>query len=182
VVRVLIPQYLAGQHPGASSFCVDGAFSEEWLAEVRALWGQLPVAEKRHNSGSDDIIHRSYFCDSEGWVCAGVEAALTGTPCSTAHPTLRFLHYYKPGGYLPPHLDLPKTDTAGRRSTHTLLVYLEGCSEGGETVLMDALNAPSSSQAVAPLRGRMLIFPHDCPHKAEPVVQVPKLVLRGEVH
>eukprot|EP00873_Tetraselmis_striata_P004306 jgi/Tetstr1/424570/TSEL_015095.t1 len=179
-LTVLIPRGEA--HPGAGSFMVDGAFSEEWLAAVAALWARLPVADKKGSSGSDAIIHRSYFCDAERWVGDAVEAALVGTGCAVAHPCVRFLHYYRPGGRLPPHVDLPKADAAGVRSTHTLLVYLEGPPVGGETVLMDNLNAPSRQLPVAPRRGRMLIFPHDCPHKAEPIGQAPKLVLRGEVH
>ena len=35
--------------------------------------------------------------------------------------------------------------------------------------------------AVAPRRGRVLIFPHACPHDGATVVEVPKLLLRGEV-
>jgi hypothetical protein len=35
--------------------------------------------------------------------------------------------------------------------------------------------------AVAPKRGRVLIFPHACPHDGATVVEVPKLLLRGEI-
>jgi hypothetical protein len=35
--------------------------------------------------------------------------------------------------------------------------------------------------AVAPVRGRLLLFPHVCPHAGRPVVDVPKLFLRGEL-
>ena len=34
----------------------------------------------------------------------------------------------------------------------------------------------------APVRGRLLIFPHECPHAGRPVVDVPKLLLRGECY
>ena len=34
---------------------------------------------------------------------------------------------------------------------------------------------------VKPVRGRLLVFPHDCPHAGRPVVDAPKLVLRGEL-
>ena len=34
----------------------------------------------------------------------------------------------------------------------------------------------------APRRGRVLVFPHDCPHAGRPVVDVPKLLLRGECY
>ena len=35
--------------------------------------------------------------------------------------------------------------------------------------------------SVAPLRGRLLLFPHVCPHAGNPVVDVPKCFLRGEL-
>jgi hypothetical protein len=34
---------------------------------------------------------------------------------------------------------------------------------------------------VTPKRGRLLLFPHNCPHKGNAVVDVPKLLLRGEI-
>lgn len=34
---------------------------------------------------------------------------------------------------------------------------------------------------VKPVRGRLLVFPHDCPHAGRPVIFAPKLVLRGEL-
>jgi hypothetical protein len=34
---------------------------------------------------------------------------------------------------------------------------------------------------VKPVRGRLLVFPHACPHAGRPVVDAPKLVLRGEL-
>jgi hypothetical protein len=36
--------------------------------------------------------------------------------------------------------------------------------------------------ACSPVRGRLFIFPHDCPHAGRPVVSVPKLLLRGELY
>jgi hypothetical protein len=35
---------------------------------------------------------------------------------------------------------------------------------------------------VAPARGRLLAFPHDCPHEGLAVVSAPKLLLRGELY
>ena len=35
--------------------------------------------------------------------------------------------------------------------------------------------------AVAPARGRLLLFPHACPHAGAAVAVVPKLFLRGEL-
>jgi hypothetical protein len=43
-----------------------------------------------------------------------------------------------PGGSMAPHVDLSKkTPGDPRSSTRTFLLYLEGCGEGGETVLLE---------------------------------------------
>ena len=34
--------------------------------------------------------------------------------------------------------------------------------------------------SVSPRRGRLLVFPHVCPHEGRPVTDVPKVFLRGE--
>ena len=55
---------------------------------------------------------------------------------------------------------------------------------GGETVLLQRIKRPSGVLAsVTPRRGRLLVFPHACPHLAREVVAqgLPKLLLRGEM-
>ena len=101
-------------------------------------------------------------------------------------PHMRFLHYSQVGGGLPPHVDLARTDHLGRRSTHTFILYLwdsstaDDESSGGETVLLSRMedSAAASVVAVKPQRGRLLLFPHMCPHLARPI-RVPKLLLRA---
>lgn len=109
-------------------------------------------------------------------------------------PLMRFLNYATPGGYLPAHVDLPRT-VDGRKTTHTFLLYLTECEEGGETLLLsslvgDARLAPlggveHGERAVlakcAPVAGRLLVMPHACPHSSAVVVDAPKLLVRGEV-
>lgn len=154
---------------------------------------------------------RSLFCDTEGWVEAELaplaeqllmRTAATGTRVAELKvlPRMRFLHYNVPGGNMQPHVDLAKRDPASsvRLSTHTFMVHLATCQRGGETVLlsklmgaMAAIDATSSSgegqlpdgvlAAVRPVRGRLLIFPHMCPHAGLAVSSVPKLFLRGEL-
>ena len=101
-----------------------------------------------------------------------------------------------------PHVDLAKRDPSNsiRLSTHTFMVHLADCKTGGETALLSklagaaaALDASELSAdgkvrtsdevlaAVSPVRGRLLIFPHACPHAGLPVNSVPKLFLRGEL-
>jgi hypothetical protein len=110
----------------------------------------------------------------------------------------RFLEYTMPGSVLAPHSDgTKKCDDTGLTSTHTLLLYLTDCEEGGETLLLHssaaavaAIAAPDNNteidhnliHATKPKRGRILLFPHATPHAGAAVVSVPKICLRAEVH
>eukprot|EP01041_Mallomonas_annulata_P006070 gene6070-12245_t len=97
-----------------------------------------------------------------------------------------------------------------RSSTHTFILYLTTCESGGETVLLDRIpsvnrhkkkasslshdvdmETMSGSMSVAvplavvsPKRGRLLVFPHICPHEGRPTDSgnTPKLLLRGEMY
>ena len=158
---------------------------------------------------SDDRIayrpSRSYFCDSEGELQSMLKGcvqaariALTSlkkcnesialaTPTNNRPPLSifsapRFLNYEKPGGILPPHLDLCRVDAgSGLRSTHTFILYLTDCEDGGGTALLKSLKDPQVLAVSQPKRGRALIFPHVCPHSGLEVDSAPKLLLRGEV-
>jgi hypothetical protein len=51
---------------------------------------------------------------------------------------LRILEYTTPGSELLPHCDGSKIcDETGNKSTHTLLLFLKYCEEGGETLFLD---------------------------------------------
>lgn len=79
------------------------------------------------------------------------------------------------------HVDLCRVEN-GERSTHTFILYLEDCAVGGETCLLKDLSVAETVLAtVQPKRARLLLFPHSCPHAGEEVVDVPKLLIRGEV-
>ena len=94
------------------------------------------------------------------------------------------------------------------KSTHTFMLHLADCHHGGETVFLSRINqAPNLNGAklvtgtlgddvgaaavatggggvlgaAAPRRGRLIVFPHMCPHSGLPVQDVPKLFLRGEL-
>ena len=179
-------------HPGAGSYIIDDTLSSSALAWLLELRKRLPV-EKSSNKEAVLCSTRSYYCDSEGFLCE----LLTNTiKCSgivqspTSHsvitfPHMRFLHYDKEGIELAPHVDLCRVDsTTGERSTHSFLLYLTDCEDGGETSLLGALSGDARYQvlaAVAPKCGRLLLFPHACPHEGNRVVDVPKTLLRGEV-
>ena len=108
-------------------------------------------------------------------------------------PHMRFLHYTSSGTVLAPHIDLCRVNpfsrasdkqTAEHRSTHTFILYLTDCETGGETSLLEEVTADGSSPTLAkvsPRRGRLLIFPHQTPHEGMEVIDVPKILLRGEL-
>jgi len=141
---------------------------------------------------------------------------------------MRYLSYEHAGGGLPAHIDLSRSLPANHvfirgnderfselqistnvSSTHTFILYLTDCEEGGETVFLRSMKTSvletSSSKdtkqerqslhcspnvllgppeniitSVRPKRGRLLLFPHNFIHAGCPVISVPKLLLRGE--
>mmetsp|Transcript_22992 Transcript_22992/g.42313 ORF Transcript_22992/g.42313 Transcript_22992/m.42313 type:complete len:755 (-) Transcript_22992:77-2341(-) len=190
--QVLIPK--GHCHAGAGTTVLDGLFSETFLLALQAVWQQLPLAPREKASPTD----RAYFMDLDGWVTRCMNFAIASATGGAGEVLrhMRFLHYSRPGGSLPPHVDLPRVEPSGRRSTHTFLLYLTDCWEGGETMLLEGLAGDealahaggvaagerSSLAAVIPRRGRLLLMPHACPHSAAKTVCVPKLLLRGEVY
>jgi hypothetical protein len=107
---------------------------------------------------------------------------------SEALPHMRFLHYDQEGGCSPPHTDLCRSALDGRSSIHTFILYLSDCTQGGATNLLrcvcpknDTFPGDNVMARVEPKKGRLLIFPHVCPHEGEKVVELPKLLLRGEM-
>ena len=121
-------------------------------------------------------------------------------------PQMRFLHYNVDGSSLDPHVDLSRVDVTSdeeMKSTHTTILYLTDCPHGGGTALLrhlrkddgssgynaqcsDEIVAPGSNRAtvatVCPRYGRLLVFPHNCPHEGLPIyASAPKILLRGEI-
>ncbi|CAE7294476.1 RE1 [Symbiodinium natans] len=184
---------LGVEHAGAGTTVVDHAFDDAFLERLDELWKRLPLAPKQKASPTD----RAYYHDVEGWLTGtlneAVRAAQLGD-AAAAMPHMRFLIYPEPGGSLPAHVDLSRTEQ-NLRSTYTFLLYLSDCLTGGETTFLQCLDgdeilAPSGGvapgertevAAVSPARGRLLLMPHACPHLAAPVVEVPKVLVRGEV-
>ena len=96
---------------------------------------------------------------------------------------MRFLHYADEGGFLAAHTDLSRAEPdTGLKSTHTFILYLSEFSKGGETVLLESFDVGAPALAtIDPVRGRLLVFPHACPHRADAILAPPKLLLRGEM-
>jgi len=184
-LHVLIPN--AALHPGAGAFMVDSGFDEPFLEELEKLYGHLPNGLKGEPKGSDLCIERRYYCDAVGVIMRHIKGLLKPLVDRGFEPMpqMRFLRYFEVGGSLPPHVDLARTDNRGRRSTHTFILYLDGCREGaeggGETVLLHEAKGEEEWARVAPKRGRLLVFPHMTPHMAREVTRIPKLLLRGEL-
>ena len=166
------PQITQLPVPGAA--VVDGALPEPALAALDALFRRLPVADE--SRACSERAARRYYADADGAVGAALVRAL-GADGAAAAPLMRFLDYDACGA-LPPHVDLART-FSGRRSTHTFLLYLNDCA-GGETALLETLRG-ACLVAVAPRRGRLLVFPHDRPHEGRPTGGR-KLLLRGELY
>eukprot|EP00756_Hemistasia_phaeocysticola_P056887 Hpha_TRINITY_DN33530_c0_g1::TRINITY_DN33530_c0_g1_i1::g.171087::m.171087 len=140
------------------AYVVDFAVAEDFVQRIRGLWETLPVAEVARDASNE----RRYYCDASGWVRDGLRPALEQTSVRTPLPLFRFLYYSKPGQWLAPHRDLYHTDPVnGTRSTHTLILYLNDCPEGGDTALLPVLDADATPiRTVAPRRARLLLFPH----------------------
>ena len=196
VVTALIPT--DADHLGAGSCYIDNCFSEAFLQRLEHTWRNCPETPPTKQSCSS----RYYISDSMGWIRAGIATALEtarkmyseetvssdmrshAINCSGVFANMRFLQYSSRGGHLPPHEDLSRTDVIlDRTSTHTFILYLSTCTEGGETALLRSVvrsDENDDNVIVAPVRGRLLLFPHKCPHEGAPLIDVPKLLLRGE--
>jgi hypothetical protein len=199
-VKTLIP--LDSDHVGAGSFYIDNSFSHDFIDKLVNLHESLRQTGPQHGRAmqSTNASRRSHYCDTEGWLCAALVQALQQTR-KDHHidlPSLQrvFTHVrfvsYGDASYLAPHKDFPVLDRlSGRTSTHTFILYLTTCTQGGDTVLLDHLaksnykliesNKLSMRNAVQPVRGRLFVFPHACPHAGRQVAEGTKLILRGDL-
>lgn len=175
-------------HPGAGSYLIDDAVSNETLDALLELWKDLPIEQNPKKKKVPCSVRR-YFCDTERLISSTLLKCLADTlqwqPGEVSVlPHMRFLHYSEKGAVLPPHVDLCRVDAStGERSTHSFLFYMTDCERGGSTTLLKALTGEGRDTVfarVAPKRGRLLLFPHSCPHEGEEVVDAPKILIRGE--
>jgi Ankyrin repeats (3 copies) len=187
-MNILIPQH--ANHPGAGSYTIDEALHDFHIQALLDMQKTLPMAlsDKKKKKNSELCSNRFYFCDSHGWIQHYLEDCISRNleiPAIVL-PHMRFLEYESIGTSLAPHVDLCRViHTVGapaQRSTHTWILYLQTCISGGETLLLEGLSKPLQHvlATVSPHRGRLLLFPHNCPHMGAPVIDVPKILLRGE--
>ncbi|OLP73749.1 hypothetical protein AK812_SmicGene46909, partial [Symbiodinium microadriaticum] len=101
---------LGVDHAGAGTTVVDNVFEDSFLARLDELWKRV--------SG--------FVAKVEGWLTGALNEAVRAAQladAAAAMPHMRFLIYPEPGGSLPAHVDLPRTE-GKLRSTYTFLLYL----------------------------------------------------------
>lgn len=189
-ITILIPS-LSPISDGIGSCCIDNYFSDSFLEYLDICFNHChtafqskPLPEccplRYHLYDSDFIIRREI---SSALEFLAKHSQVEVSQCHSILPMMKYLHYTTLGAKLEPHIDLSKYDPITRiSSTHTLILYLTTCAEGGETILMDHVTNPTIRIPVTPKRGRMLIFPHHCPHEGGIIRQIPKILLRCEAY
>ena len=160
---------------------------------------------------SDRKYFADTFNVLRGAIERSVDRAFGGRQCVVL-PHFRVLDYSKPKTGLPPHVDLCRVDPfitdRKVRTTHTVILYLTDFDFGGETVLMRSLNLarlqdaredaaadsakvtaaadatamPNDLKSVSIEAGKMLLFKHNTPHRANEVLRGGKCLLRGELY
>ena len=192
-IKVLID--ITTDHPGAGSIIIDKAVPDAMINALYYLAQELPIepCKKVLKGNNNDYISlcstRSYFCDSEGLMTSAIKENIrpqliggNATDDIIVFPHMRFLTYAQSGSKLARHIDLCRMDDKGNRSSHSFLLYLSDCQEGGETLLLQDLRSSECILGrVEPKRGRLLLFPHICPHEGNAVISAPKVLIRGEV-
>ncbi len=191
-------------HPTRCAYVVDNAFSAEYMNDLDVLRKDLeldfkrPTCARRFFKEWGGNPHEQGRHTENGWVGRGLEGAFRrlGLPFF-AMPWFRFLEY-STGGCMDKHTDGSNTHTIeGKtvRSTHTMLVYLQDCDDGGETALFQKKEKQKKALAkkqknfvpklivnVKPKKNRLLIFPHPCLHEGCIVRLQRKVCLRAELY
>ncbi|CAJ1967336.1 unnamed protein product [Cylindrotheca closterium] len=164
------------------AWVIDDAIPESKLQCIDAFRETLELNSKR------PTVDRRFFADEIGTrpMATALEDALNSMMISGKFHVFqyqRFLEYRKEGASLDPHTDGTKIcDNTNYKSTHTLLLYLSDCKEGGETLILNQCSWDATVlYPTKPQRGRILLFPHACPHAGNVVKDVPKICLRAEV-
>jgi len=178
-------------YAGAGSYILDNILTNEEEKQLLELWAGLPteVAAKK-KAGLCSV--RSYYCDIDRFISNIILRALELSAenlrldsGSSVLSFMRFLSYDQPTTMLAPHVDLSRVEfDTGKRSTHSFLLYLTDCQSGGETSLLKDLRESGEDNVIVrvkPKAGRLLLFPHQAPHEGQAVVDIPKLLIRGEV-
>ena len=155
-------------------------------AEVESLarlHASLPVAKAAKLQCG---LERRHFVDAHRWLDALVRRAL---PTARVAPRGKFVEYVRADSEMAPHVDLSKPaaeclDGTVAATTHTWVLYLRTCANGGATAMLSDVRAGAAVlDEVLPERGALLVFPHRQPHAGRPTCAAdpPKLIARGEL-
>lgn len=125
------------------------------------------------------------------------ETELEGEWVATGLNTHLLMNRYAGGGHFAPHADGSTVIDFNRRSLYTVLIYLNDCSEGGQTQLLTCLDGASMTRPVDGARvarpeailesvacrcGRALLYYHQVLHAGAPVGKnATKYCLRSDV-
>lgn len=169
-----------------------GLFPESFLQELDELRAVTPVF-----SGSNNMYANRRFLRSETLA----EKVLSYLPEHLGFKhvlsDMRFIEY-PPGGHILAHVDGVRVDDVTfQPSTTSMLLFTETVpeGEGGETEFLDALEEDETRGddgeeaeevkvlfGARPVRGSILLFPHDIPHRGNCVGMCPKILLRGDLY
>ena len=192
----LVPKLLLPETGMVGSWLLPTSFQDDFLGMLDGVGNSLPVPETEMGRRAAE---RLFFCDAVGCVSKAVTSLLRDTGFDEVYvsPWLRFLRYKSPNVPLVPHVDyewlpgyisaaLPGYAPADRRTTHTLLLYLTDCHDGGETWLLDGTpdevsDPPTALARVPARRGCIFLFPHKRLHMGTALSRLPKMMLRADV-
>ena len=189
------PQLLLPEPDMVGSWLFLESFPDDFLHMLDNLGHSLPVPETEMGRRAAE---RLFFCDAIGCIQEALTSLLRSAGFGDVHvsPWLRFLRYKSPNVPLVPHVDyqwlpgyisasLPGYSPAGLSTTHTLLLYLTDCQDGGETWLLEEASevsdTPEALARVPARRGRVLLFPHERLHMGTALRRLPKMMLRADV-
>jgi len=176
-----------------NAYVVDYALTAAEMDSLLVLFAS--AAPSPQAAGRQCGIERRNFIDATRWLDAIVRRSL---PSARVAPRCKFVHYVGPTAEMAPHVDLckPTAEIVGhseyllKRKTlpsstsHTWVIYLNTCTQGGGTAMLrDVRDRLSIVDVVLPKTGRLLVFPHRTPHAGQPVSpdDVNKLIVRGEL-
>ena len=177
MIMVVVIEVSTDQGP---AWVIEQILTEETLRFIDNFRLSLSLDSKR------PTVDRRFFADNPITrpISTLIEECLQVIGLCHVFRYQRFLEYHKEGAMLDPHTDGQKIcDDTNVTSTHTLLLYLTDCLEGGETLLLDNCKSWDSPiiHATKPKRGRIFLFPHASPHAGAKIISVPKICLRAEV-
>jgi hypothetical protein len=191
----------AGDHHPSEGTSVIDITNEAMLAYIDETIKQLPAAVQKEKIVQ--CSERRYWWDYSLLLTTFLERALQGAIGGRSVTVLNYFRVllYEEGGELGAHVDIAKkslrmrkrgdqsnnnNNSVVRSSTHTLLFYVNDCTDsgGGKTsMLWNERDDGGDSNVICDVdvrRGRLLIFKHTSPHRGNICNVRGKVVVRGE--